>query len=196
MEKICIAKLRRDMAYPGHPDEGYGRENRTGEEQRSTGCSLTAYDGSGSAGRGPDAADKTVSLLLTQEQMSTLRSNRHLASSLSAEHAEGFAAMQNRNEPIVIKFEFGPEPPVRLLKVEEVIQMLRISKSHLNRIVRQGQLKSYRFGRLRRIMLADILSYIEDHREVTVSRPEASASKPPTTVLVQHAAKGGMKDVL
>jgi excisionase family DNA binding protein len=187
MEKICIAKLRKSMAYPGHPDEEFGHENLAGEEKRVTRCSFEPYDGSGSAKRSADAADRTVSLMLTQKQMSTLRSNRRLASSLSGAHTEGFASMQHRDEPIVIKFEFEAIPPVRLLKMEEVIQMLRISKSTLNKIVRHGMLKSYKFGRLRRILLTDMLSYLEDHLAVTVTRPQASESKPSNTVLVQQS---------
>jgi excisionase family DNA binding protein len=186
MEKICIAKLRKGMAYPGQPDEAFEQKNRTGGERRLPGCSFEAGDGKGSGGRRTDATDRTVSLLLTQEQMTTLRSNRRLTSSLSSERAKGFAAVQHRDEPIVIKFEFESLPPVRLLKVEEVIQMLRISKSSLNKIVRQGMLKSYKFGRLRRIMLTDILSYLEDHREATVTQPQASESKPSSTVFVQQ----------
>ena len=95
--------------------------------------------------------------------------------------------MQHRDEPIVIKFEFESIPPVRLLKVEEVMQMLRISKSSLNKMIREGMLKSYRFGRLRRIMLADILSYLEDHQAVTVTQPQASESKPSNTLFVQES---------
>ena len=187
MEKICIAKLRQRMAYPGHRDKAFGQETRSGEERRLTGCSFEAYDENDNAGRKTDTADRTISLLLTQEQMGTLRSNRHLASLLSGEHAKGFAAMQHRDEPIVIKFEFESIPPVRFMKVEEVIQMLRISKSNLNRIVKEGKLKSYKFGRLRRIMLTDILSYLEDHREVTATRPQTSESKPSNAISVQQS---------
>jgi len=176
VEKICIAKLRKRRAYSGDSGEGFGQENRAGQERRLTGDPCEAYDGSGSASRRADAAGRTVSLLLTQEQMKTLQSNRHLASLLSGERAEGFAAMQNRDEPIVIKIEFESIPPVRLLKMDEVCGMLRISRTSLNRIVRQGMLTSYKFGRLRRIMLADILSYLEDHLAVTLAREQASES--------------------
>lgn len=185
MEKICIAKLRKSLSYPGHPDEEFGRENRTGQERLSSGSPFETHGGSGSADRSADVPGGTVSLLLTQEQMETLRSNRRLASSLSAERPGGFAAMQRRDESIVLKFEFDSMPPVRLLKVEEVIQMLRISKSNLSKMVRQGLLKSYKIGRLRRIMLADILSYLEDHREHAAAGPRALESKPSDAVFVQ-----------
>jgi excisionase family DNA binding protein len=189
MEKICIANLRQRMAYPGHRDEVFGREKRSEEARRPTECSFAASDGNGSAdGKAASAEDGTVSLLLTREQMSTLRSNRRLASSLIQEHAEGSATMlQHRDEPIVIKFEFESISPVRLLKVEEVMQMLRISKSSLNKIIREGTLKSYRFGRLRRIMLADILSYLEDHRELAVNPPQAP--KPSPALVMQQSQK-------
>ncbi len=188
MEKICIAKLRRSMTYPGHPDEAFGHENRAGEEKRSTGCSFAAFDGSGSAeSRAAAAEGETVSLPLTREQMNKLQSNQRLAALLMGARAEGAAVMHHRDAPVIIKFEFEPMPPVRLLKVEEVLQMLRISKGSLNRIIREGQLKSYKFGRLRRIMLGDVLSYLEDHREVPAAGARTSEPKPAAAVCMQQS---------
>lgn len=182
MEKICIAKLRKSPAYPGRAAEAFGWENRAGQERPSPGPSFDARNEAGSAGKGAEVPGKSVSLLLTQEQMQALRANRRLASSLSAERPGGSAAIERRDEAIVLRFEFDPAPPVRLLKVEEVVQMLRISKSSLNKMVRQGLLKSYRFGRLRRILLADLLSYLEDHREYADDGPQAPESKPSAAV--------------
>ncbi len=188
MEKICIARLRKSMTYPGHPDEVLGYENRAGEERRSTGCSVAAFDGSGSADSGKAVAEeRTVSLLLTQEQMDKLWSNRRLASSLMGVRTKGFAAIPERDESLVIRFAFEPLPSVRMLKVEEVTEMLRISKSSLNKIVKEGELKSYKFGRLRRIMLGDVLSYLEDHREVTAKGSQAAEPKTANTLFVQQA---------
>ena len=55
--------------------------------------------------------------------------------------------------------------------------MLRISKSYLSKAVKEGNVKSYKFGRLRRFMLDDILSYLADHQEITEVRQEASQSR-------------------
>jgi excisionase family DNA binding protein len=74
----------------------------------------------------------------------------------------------------VFKFAFEPPPAVRLLKMREVIEMLRISKGYLRKIVRRGELKSYKIGRLRRIKFDDILSYLEDSQEVAAAGQRVS----------------------
>lgn len=189
MEKICIAKLRKRMTYAGHTPGEFGSGNLAGGERRPMGCSPAASSGSGSADSGAaHTEDRTVSLLLTQEQMDKLWSNRHLASSFRGMQTDGAAALPDRDEPVVIKFQFEPMPPVRLLKVEEVTEMLRISRSSLNKIVKEGELKSYKFGRLRRIMLGDVLSYLEDHREVAAAGSRAVEPK--------TAAAAGVKQSL
>ena len=115
--------------------------------------------------------------MLTQQQTRALQSNPYIGSFLSVKSAEGCEAIKHRDQTIVVKFEFGSIPSLRLLKVEEVIQMLRISRSYLNKLVRQGKLKSYKLGRLRRLILDDILSYLEGSRELTHMRQQDSESK-------------------
>jgi excisionase family DNA binding protein len=171
MEKICIVKLRRKMANPVHIKEERVRENHTTEggilkalaPPLSGNRNIRAvHDGSGTA---ESNAAGTVSVTLTPEQMRTLRSNPCLASSLNGGPAEGFETGRDPGKTIVVKFEFAPISPLRLLKVKDVIHMLQMSRGYLNRVIKQGALRSYRFGRLRRIMLDDVLSYLEANRE-------------------------------
>ena len=129
-------------------------------------------DGRGGGDEKIGEAGKTVSLMLTREQDKTLRSKLGLATLLNGQAENG----RHRDEGIVIKLEFNSMPPVRLLKVEEVIRMLGISKSYLNKIIQRGALRSYKFGRLRRIMLDDLLSYLEDHQEFADTPQPASKS--------------------
>ena len=186
MEKICIVKLRKKMTNPVDIQKEWGQRDVANEGLRLKGLSLAGADnrrmreiddGSVRPDNKKDAADGAVSLMLTQDQTRALRSNPHIVSFLSAKSAEGSEAMRDQDGEIVVKFEFGPIPPMRLLKVEEVIQMLRISRSYLNKLVRQGKLKSYKLGRLRRLMLDDILSYLEVSQELTNIRRQDSKSK-------------------
>ncbi|MFH1026102.1 MAG: helix-turn-helix domain-containing protein [Nitrospirota bacterium] len=181
MEKICIVKLRKKMTDPIPVEGKCGQGSPAREDGMVKGLSLAATDNSGmrgvddeSAGTNgkKDNADRSISLLLNQEQMRALRSNPHMVSFLSAEPTEGLEATNHRDETMVIKFEFESIPPVQLLKVEEVIHMLRISKGYLKKLVSQGKLKSYKLGRLRRIMLDDVLSYLEDSQECTDIRQQ------------------------
>ena len=186
MEKICIVKLRKKMTNPVDVQKTWGQRDVANEDRMLKGLSLAGADnrcireiddGSVRPDDKKDAADRTVSLMLTQDQTRALRSNPHIVSFLGAKSAEGSEAMRDRDGTIVVTFEFGSIPPMRLLKMEEVIQMLRISRSYLNKLVRQGKLKSYKLGRLRRLRLDDILSYLEGSRELTNIRQQDSKSK-------------------
>ena len=186
MEKICIVKLRKKITNPVDVQEDFAREDLANEDGMLKGLSIPVvenrgireiHDGNVRPDDKKDAAGRTVSLMLTQNQTRALQSNPYIRSFLNAKSAEGCEAIKHRDQTIVVKFEFGSIPPLRLLKVEEVIQMLRISRSYLNELVRQGKLKSYKLGRLRRLMLDDILFYLEGSQELTNIRQQDSKSK-------------------
>jgi excisionase family DNA binding protein len=139
----------------------------------------TDAGGAGSpASREP--AGRVISLPLTEDQVGTLQANSYTASLLgSASSATGEAGAPGSNA-VVIRIELPTLPPLRLLKVEEVTRMLRVSRSYLNRIIRQGYLRSYRLGpcgRLRRILLEDVLAYLEDSRELPDSEAAPGQEK-------------------
>jgi excisionase family DNA binding protein len=186
MDKICIVKLRKKMTNPATLEEECGQGNRAGEGQTMSGLSFSGAENRGTCGvhdrngmtdREKDAANRTVSLMLTPEQTRVLHSNPNLLSFFNGAAAKGFSAAKQRDETIVFKFAFEPVPPVRLLKMEEVVHMLRISKGYLTKIIRQGELKSYKLGRLRRIMFDDVLSYLEGSQEFTNIRQRGSKSR-------------------
>jgi excisionase family DNA binding protein len=175
MDKICIVKLRKKMTDPAMLRHECGQGNQPGEGQGVSGPPVPAHedpglcearDRKGNTEKDNGSPDRTVSLMLTPEQMRVLQSNPSLLSFLNGAAARGSSTPLQVDETIVFKFAFEPPPPVRLLKMGEVIELLRISKGYLRKIVRQGELKSYKIGRLRRIMFDDILSYLEDSQEV------------------------------
>jgi excisionase family DNA binding protein len=186
MEKICIVKLRKQMTSPATPEERYRRGGDVWEDSVSTGPYLsvagnpywpdTREEEERSDGR-TKAAERVVSLKLTREQMKELQSNPALASFLRDKMTAECNTVHHEGESIVIKFEFDAVPHLSLLKVEEVVHMLRISKSYLNRAIKGGDLKSYKFGRRRRFMFEDILSYLESHQEMSDAGELASESR-------------------
>jgi excisionase family DNA binding protein len=173
MDKICIVKLRKELTNTVSADSDYRQVHPAVADSPGNGHSLSdARDrcrpdmttvSSGNPD-GTDAADRAVSLSLTPEQVRALQLHPCMASLRDSASAQTIAAFRCGDEALVIKLELPAMPPLRLLKPEEVTQMLRISRSCLNRMLRKGQLKNYKFGRLRRIMLDDILSYLEAHR--------------------------------
>lgn len=188
MEKICIVKLRKNMTNPATLRQTCGQANQAGGGQPVSGSSVPAPDDRGMSGahdqtvmsaKEKEAEERTVSLMLTPEQMRALQSNPNLRACFNGAGAKGLAAAKQMDDAIVFQFTFEPAPPVRLLKTEEVVHMLRISKGYLRKIIRQGELKSYKLGRLRRVMFDDVLSYLEGSQSETVTsiRQQASKSK-------------------
>ncbi len=189
MEKICIVKLRKKLTNPIDVDPEYGQGPNAGSGALLKGVSLADIDAlpkpEAPAGCSEDpgkmhAADGTVSLPLTRDQIRSLQANPRMASLMGTASAGRIEAFSSRDEAVVVMLELPAQPPVRLLKVEEVTRMLRVSKGYLNKIISQGELRSYRFGRhgrLRRIMLEDVLSYLEDNREFADIRQQASAAE-------------------
>lgn len=185
MDKICIVKLRKKMAPPAGLEKECGPRNDTSEDK----IMKRVFPGSDHHARrevedakeggdmNEDGAERVVSLMLTRDQVKDLRSHPSLAAALSEETSTEWNEIRRKDSSIVIKFQFDSMPPLRLLKTEEVIHMLRISKSYLNKEVKQGSVKSYRFGRLRRFTLDDILSYLADHQESAEMRGNASQSR-------------------
>ena len=186
MDKICIVKLRKNMTDPVALGQNCGLGNREGEGQPVSASPPPAaedrdvsgvLDRSKTADGEKEAADGTVSLLLTPEQMRVLQLNTNLSWCFNGAAAKGLAAITLLDETIVLKIAFEQPPPVRLLKVEEVVHMLRISRGYLTKIIRRGELKSYKLGRLRRIKFDDVLSYLEGSQEFTNFRQRASIAK-------------------
>jgi excisionase family DNA binding protein len=179
MEKICIVKLRKIIADPFNsfdrgsaaehesgaggfmrlPKLGFGAKN-AGEESAATGDPRS----------NEDATSHNVSLKLTRDQARALESDTHLRSYLHGEFRGEFGEKERASEPIVIKFEFESASPVRLLKPIEIMQMLRIGRTCLNRVVSKGALKSYKIGSRRRFMLDDVLSYLANSLDFQGSR--------------------------
>jgi excisionase family DNA binding protein len=174
MEKICIVKLRKRLTNPvdahtydlqGQPGGPVDSGNRLPLSDYGNRCSLDVYSGSVESPIRQDGADGSVSLPLTLDQARVLQSHPCLASLEGAASTQSGAAIRGGYEAVVIKLELPALPPLRLLKPDEVTQMLRISRSSLRRMINEGKLKSYKFGRLQRIMLYDVLSYLEAHQQ-------------------------------
>ena len=174
MNKICIVKLRKKMEQALAPGQTFSSHvceaNRVNElsilvsEQAKI---QEMHDKEGCSESKGSAAVETVTLALTKQQMNALRSNPQLTSLLTSEFIGGVKTIEHQGVPLVIKFQFSATIPLRLLKSSEVLQMLRISKSCLSKIVREGKLKSYKIGNRRRFLLDDILSYLHDNCELT-----------------------------
>lgn len=186
MEKICIVKLRKITADSDVSAEGYLPANydigsrilknlptlntEKGIVRSKNAINSDSYSASGEF-------SKNISLKLTQKQIRKLKSDPKVMHYLNGDFTGEFERRGYREEPIIIKFEFEPLMPSRLLKSLEIMQMLRISKSCLYKMVMDGVLQSYKIGRLRRFKLDDVLSYLEHNRDIHYTRPYDSKIK-------------------
>jgi len=206
MEKICIVKLRKHLT--NHMEDLHLR--RQGERMDERGI-FSAPLASGSDAQLPheaheievaanghrDATDKRVSLTLTQDQMRTLQFDPHMASLLYEKTHEVSGRMEHCDGEMTIQLELPSLPPVRLLKLDEVTRMLQISRSCLQRILNEGKLKSYKIGRLRRVMLDDLLSYLQSQQELpSITTTDRKSKEIPKRDGATAFDQGGLRDVL
>jgi excisionase family DNA binding protein len=70
---------------------------------------------------------------------------------------------------IVFNFRLKTDDTLKMLTVSQVSQMLQISKSFLIRLVKAKKIKSYKFGRLRRFLLTDVIDYLSFSEDQVVS---------------------------
>jgi excisionase family DNA binding protein len=164
MEKICIVKLRKNFG-TRLAQEAQEREE-TADDNR-------------------DAAARRVALTLTTDQTRILQSDPHMASLLYEKSLNVSGKVGHCQAELTIQLELPPLPPVRLLKLGEVTRMLRISRSSLQRILHEGELHSYKLGRLRRVMLDDVLSYLESHQESPPGEERPAMVKTPLSGVAQ-----------
>jgi excisionase family DNA binding protein len=184
MEKICIVKLRKKMGSTAPPPDGFGQAFPSAEDENPPGPrgGEDATDG----GAGPqDASPRTFCLTLTPEQTRSLRSEPRLISSLGDRPADRLQAARSPDEKLIIQLKFESVAPLRLLKIDEVVEMLRIGRGYVHKLIREGKLKGYRFGRLRRVLLDDVLSYLEGNREGRRSPP----ADPPAQIDAQATGR-------
>ena len=138
-EKISIVKRRLQN---NDPDDGWGKglqvklEDRAGVKSMALNLDLAPGD------------SKFIPLEdLEQEPLKILR-------------GIGVERPVIEDGRIVFNFRLKTDETLKMLTVTQVGQMLQISRSFLIRLVKAKKLKSYKFGRLRRFLLTDVIDYL------------------------------------
>ena len=206
MEKICIVKLRKHLT--NHMEDLH--LHRQGERMDERGL-FTAPPALSPEVRFPqavhehertpdsnsDVAGRRVSLTLTRDQMRTLQFDPDTASLLYEKSQEVSGSVGHCEGEMTIQLELPSLPPLRLLKLDEVTRMLQVSRSCLHRIINEGKLKSYKIGRLRRVMLDDVLSYLQSQQESpSITTRDRKSKDIPERDGATVFDQGGMRDVL
>jgi excisionase family DNA binding protein len=86
--------------------------------------------------------------------------------------------------PIILSLHLNASFPTKMLKSEQICDMLQISKSTLARLVKAGTFRSHKVGRLRRFTAEDVMEYLSNGVEIRSLR-----SVPGTNTLARSAVK-------
>ncbi len=157
MEKICIVKKRKlpirksneetfsapalmDVV-PHKPDETWGTPQIEG-----SGITGINYHEASLA----DDNENVVSLKLTPEQCSYLLSSQ-LMDHLPEEVTEKFFidTQMTNDVSVFFNFHFSNPESIRLLRTDQVYEMLQVSRSFLMNLIRNKKIRSYKMGGLK-----------------------------------------------
>ena len=145
MDKICIVR-RRQQHHFMEPLWGKGMPIALGESPEENDPMITM----------PMTPGESKFLPLSASEKGTLRI------------ISGIAIEQPSQEDgrIVFNFRLQTDETLKMIKPEQVCKMLQVSKTFLVKLMRQGRIRSYKFGRLRRFLLSDVIDYLTASEDV------------------------------
>jgi excisionase family DNA binding protein len=165
MEKFCIVKRRKQgILIDQELVSTMGVQDRPDRKVTDIAPYMAATSGridGSSYGLRDKGNGQTIRVQLTPEQCTVMRTNATVKDLLGRTVGKvGLNIEEDDAGRIVFTFHLKHVYGAKMLHVREVCEMLQISKSFLMRLVREGQLKSYKLGRLRRFLLEDVLEYL------------------------------------
>jgi excisionase family DNA binding protein len=111
------------------------------------------------------AYPQRLTLEMTPEQMERIWSNTRFQSLYGTVQA-----------PIVLNLHLETSFLAKMLKSAQICDMLQISKSTLQRLVKAGVFRSHRIGRMRRFAVEDVMEYLSRSLERNGLRSVRTAS--------------------
>ena len=108
-----------------------------------------------------DESGHFISITMTNEQSSVLQSSECIRDLLIGKIIDPAIYLKlGPDGRIILNFRLNESSTVRMLRFDQVCQILQISRSFLQKLVHEKTLKSYKLGRLRRFAMEDILDYL------------------------------------
>jgi excisionase family DNA binding protein len=175
MEKICIVEKRkrnlrkRTGAASFVPTSRDELQKLSGETVRNKPEIDGQWSSQGAELPGTSLSrdkEDVVSLNLTPEQSSYMLSNK-LIDFLSADTPHDIFVNTNSgdNRYIIFNFHLNTSDSVRLLKMDQVCEMLQVSRRFLSNLVKSKKIKSYKMGGLRRFSFDDIMTFLAESED-------------------------------
>ena len=172
MEKICIVKRRQQYTQEEVKRTVQNSQNVTlplGFDVSDTAMNNRhEFPGEKAVEEFNDESGHIISIIMTNEQSSMLQSSSEYIRDLLSGRKSDPSLYLSRSPDgrIIFNFCLHESPAVRMLRSDQVCQMLQISRSFLQKLVHEKTLKSYKLGRLRRFALEDILDYLINNEEL------------------------------
>jgi excisionase family DNA binding protein len=171
MEKFCIVK-RRKQTVSGEQQAEVAAAPDPGGTERVT--EIASYMPASGVRKETSFLEKRIKdgeqvirIQLSPEQCKVARSNRTVKDLVG--RTIGKVALdieEGEDGQIVFNFHVKQVYGTKTLNPHDVCEMLQISKSFLSKLVKEGQMRSYKIGRLRRFLLEDILEYLTKSDEL------------------------------
>jgi excisionase family DNA binding protein len=171
MEKICIVKRRQQ----------YWQIKDKYAMQNSLSSTLKYDDLMGNIKVGDSASPlrqkiveefnnysgHVVSITMTQEQAYMLQTSESIKELLDGTIKDAaFNIRRNADGLMLLNLRFNESPLLRMLRINQVCEILQISRSFLTRMIRDEKINSYKVGRLRRFLWADVLEYLHSNEQL------------------------------
>jgi excisionase family DNA binding protein len=164
MEKICIVKRRQLYSeVKAVPAITEIRESSLKIENPAVDMEASgeSFNGQPAVKELNNKSANEVSITLTPEQSKVLQETDYIKKMLNGTIKDpAFTIQRNAAGQIVLNYRFYVAVHLRMLRIDQVCTMLQISRSNLKRMIHGNKIKSYKIGRLRRFLLADILEYL------------------------------------
>lgn len=167
MEKICIVKRRKRDYFSELEGGAEGDKGRPGE------CLSLPVRPASIESQG--ATKKVVSLPLTPEQASMIRSRGELSPGRAC--IVDMETALHEKDLVILNFRLTPLYGGRMLSPKDVCRMLQVSKESLRKLVKTHRIDSYRIGNLRRFLLEDVLYYLSQQKEEFLNK-ESDCTSP------------------
>jgi excisionase family DNA binding protein len=119
-----------------------------------------------------DDSGHVVSITMTEEQTKMLQTSEYIKERLNGiKRDPALNITKNNDGHLILNFHLNESPTMRMLRINQVCEMLQVSRSLLMRLIHENKIKSYKVGRLRRFLFEDILEYLLNNEElVTLKR--------------------------
>jgi excisionase family DNA binding protein len=171
MEKLCIVKRRQQY---WQVKDSQAMQNSQSSSLKSAGLmgnvivgDITSYLRQKVVEDFNCYSGQVVSITMTQEQTHMLQKSEDMKQLLDGTIKDAaFNIKHNTDGLMLLNLRFNESPLMRMLRINQVCEILQISRSFLTRIIRDGKIRSYKVGRLRRFLWADILEYLQSNEQL------------------------------